>query len=284
MKKNDNTLIFLTIIFIIAILFIGGVLAFFTKKFGDTVPTEINKFANFGDFIGGTLNPILAFLALIALLYTIKLQSDELKATRKELKKTVTAQKKQAKSLKLQNKATKLQIFENTFFQLISIFIELKSNFTVSRRERVDGFENGSPTTNFIIREMTYHETIHSFLDELKLQYLGDYEKFNNSHECLTGSYFSQIYQIIKFIDDSDIDSKQRYINIFRAQFTENELELLFYHCLGNIGKRKFKGLIEKYEFFEHITYNVDIEKSLKEYDINAFGSNQTLIDKYNGV
>lgn len=241
----------------------------------------IGKLANLGDFFGGILNPIFAFLAFLALLVTIILQATELKATRKELRKSSKAQKKQSKSLKLQNKATKLQMFENTFFQLISIFIELKSNFTVSHWERLHGIKNGQPTSNTIVRNMTFHETIQRFLEDLKGQCSGDYEKFNNTHESVTGSYFAQTYQIIKFVDESSINDKQKYINIFRAQFSKAELELLFYHCLGSIGKRKFKELVERYEFFEHITHNDDIDKSISNYKITAFGKNEKLKEKH---
>lgn len=44
----------------------------------------------FGDFIDGTLNPILSFLSLIALLFTIVLQSQELEATRIGLNRSVS--------------------------------------------------------------------------------------------------------------------------------------------------------------------------------------------------
>lgn len=90
------------------------------------------------------------------------------------------------------------------------------------------------------------------------------------------------MFQILKFIDDSNIENKQRYVNIFRAQFTKNELEFLFYHCLGTIGKKRFKKLVEDYEFFEHIILNDDIEKQLLEYDKKAFGKNEKILDVYN--
>lgn len=47
-----------------------------------------------GDFFGGMLNPILAFASFMALLYTIRIQSEELKLTREEFKKSVEAQKR----------------------------------------------------------------------------------------------------------------------------------------------------------------------------------------------
>jgi hypothetical protein len=39
---------------------------------------------------------------------------------------------------------------------------------------------------------------------------------------------------------------------------------------------------VNRYEFFEHIILNADIEKKLLEYDRKAFGKNQQIIDKYN--
>jgi len=56
----------------------------------------------FGDFVGGTLNPLLSLLALAAILWTIILQSEELKATREELKRFAEAQREQAENLRLQ--------------------------------------------------------------------------------------------------------------------------------------------------------------------------------------
>lgn len=50
-----------------------------------------------GDFFGGMLNPILAFASFIALLYTIRIQSEELRLTREEFSKSVDAQERLAK-------------------------------------------------------------------------------------------------------------------------------------------------------------------------------------------
>ncbi len=123
---------------------------------------------------------------------------------------------------------------------------------------------------------------ISGYLKSLKTEkFKIDYDLFNKYHEKFTGTYFGLIYQILKLINESNIKDKQKYINIYRAQFTKDELEFLFYHCLGTIGKRKFKKLVENYEFFEHIGLNNDIEKRLLEYNIKAFGKNETIIEKY---
>ena len=70
----------------IASVIVGLVLALYifnfdTQRFADS--NEI--WGQFGDYVGGTLNPALSFLALIALLYTIKLQSRGLRLSTLEL-------------------------------------------------------------------------------------------------------------------------------------------------------------------------------------------------------
>jgi hypothetical protein len=266
-----------------------------------------DHFGQFGDFIGGTLNPILAFLSFMALLYTIKIQMDELKlsreeleATRKELEGSRIAQQEQSKSLELQNKATEVQMFENTFFKLFDLFNLTKNTLQVKMKLVTSGLSSEIRAT---INDREYcipHENIgywkkydvnssrnraiELFLDIFKVLYTRDYNHFNEHYESLTGAYFVQVYQLLKFVDESIIENKKRYISIFRAQFSKEELELLFYHCLGEIGRPKFKLLVEKYEFFEHMIHHKDIDKPLKQYDIKAFGKSQVLINKYNGI
>lgn len=59
-------------------------------------PTSQEQFGQFGDFIGGVLNPIIALMALFALIEGISVQEEELKATRAELKEARTTAQRQA--------------------------------------------------------------------------------------------------------------------------------------------------------------------------------------------
>lgn len=99
-----------------------SIFMFYFINFNGGLSSEHERWGAFGDFIGGTLNPILSFMALIALLLTIVLQnrqieisSNELElsrkerqATREELKRSASAQEKseiaqvkQAKALEI---------------------------------------------------------------------------------------------------------------------------------------------------------------------------------------
>jgi hypothetical protein len=296
-KKNSTKLNKLNYLLYFAILLLFSTLCVYFYNFKNGLSTESSNWGTFGDFMGGTLNPIFALFSLFAIIYTIKIQTqelefsrEELEATRSELKESRIAQQEQSESLKLQNEATKLQIFENTFFQLNSLWDKTKSNIEVITTGssglllNINGNQIQNFSRNEKVKEMgTFmgSKGIKKFL--LFLNHLDkfDYKKFNDKYENYTGAYFGQIYQILKFIEDSNIENKQRYVNIFRAQFTKDELEFLFYHCLGIIGKRKFKKLVEDYELFEHMILNENVENQLLEYDIDAFGKNEIILKRY---
>ncbi|WP_323665891.1 putative phage abortive infection protein [Aliarcobacter butzleri] len=306
-EKNSSKLNFLNkILYGAIVIFIILVITYFIFIF-NLSDEQKGNWGTFGDFIGGTLNPIFALFSLFAIIYTIKIQTkelelsrEELEATRKELEGSRIAQQEQSESLKLQNQATKLQMFENTFFKLFDLFNLTKNTLQVKMILVTSGSTN---ELGIIVNDKKYelssndtkywekyqgnssrNRAIELFLDIFKILHNRNYNDFNRNYESLTGAYFGQVYQLLKFVDESIIDNKKRYISIFRAQFTKEELELLFYHCLGDIGRPKFKLLVEKYEFFEHMIHHKDIDKPLKQYDIKAFGKSQILINKYNGI
>lgn len=82
---------------IILFFFIAMVLCLYLWKFnglafGDTA----DVWGQMGDYFGGMLNPIFAFASFLALLYTIRIQSEELRMTREELSKSASAAIKSA--------------------------------------------------------------------------------------------------------------------------------------------------------------------------------------------
>jgi len=273
-------------------------------NFHDGISQDHTEWGTFGDFMGGTLNPIFAIFSLAAILYTIKIQTEELElsrkeleATRDELRKSSEAQQEQSESFKIQNESIKLQSFENTFFQLLNLWLQTRQHLVI-KIGMITGGTSSYVTTE--INDLSEHhdyrklpfktgeyfsfEAIKMYLQILKNMNGFNYEKFNKKYENSTGTYFIQIYQILKFIHNSSIVNKQFYANLLRAQLTKEELEFLFYHCLGSIGERKFKPLVEEFEFFEHLVLNSTLEKHLIRYATKAYGNNQTILSLHNKV
>ncbi len=263
-----NKLIFLAIILFIVVI---GIYFF---NFNNGFSVEKSEWGAFGDFIGGTLNPMFAFLSLIAIIYTIKIQTEELEYTKEELEKSRIAQEKQSKSFQIQNNSIKQQTFENTFFRLLEHH-------------------------NSLIDEL-YKET-----DELynKIVIKGDNNKiiinFLENNKGIVKTYFMTLYQLLKFINDEEKKflkdtisfNPKLYTNIIRATFDDALLCLLAFNC--NIKDfEKFKKLIEKYNFLEHLNIEFVNEKghelkvidALFMFEKSIFGDNASLYEIVNSI
>lgn len=132
-----------------------------------------------GDFFGGLLNPILAFVSFMALLYTINLQSRqldisklELEATRKELVASRKAQEDSSIALDGQLLNLKLQRLDNFFFKLIQHHSfdvgELNLDSSQLLAKNVSDFANSPTAENIeiIFNSMIYSGLIHrNFLE-----------------------------------------------------------------------------------------------------------------------
>lgn len=102
----------------LAIVFVVSVFVAYFLIFNNGISAKQEVWGQFGDFVGGTLNPILSFLSLLALVFTVMLQihqldiaraelknsQSELVATREELRRSADAQHLTATSLNEQAK------------------------------------------------------------------------------------------------------------------------------------------------------------------------------------
>lgn len=86
-KKNTMPLVLAGAV-VTAFFIILAVFAIYIHTFNGGLTANHERWGTFGDFVGGILNPILAFLSFIALLFTVALQSRDLKVSNETLKET----------------------------------------------------------------------------------------------------------------------------------------------------------------------------------------------------
>ena len=106
LASSDQLLKWLVWIFASAIAAVAAVFIFYLFNFQGSLTLEHERWGTFGDFMGGTLSPILSFLALAALLLTIVLQNRELEATRVEISQSRIAAQEQVAHFKNESKKT----------------------------------------------------------------------------------------------------------------------------------------------------------------------------------
>lgn len=83
--------------------------------FHDGISPHQDVWGQFGDFLGGTLNPIFAFMTFIALLYTMALQADQVRQAEKSLEVT-------EEQLRIQTRDSHKQLTASVLLELRQIY------------------------------------------------------------------------------------------------------------------------------------------------------------------
>lgn len=280
---SEQLLSWLIGIFFISTFIVAVVFIFYFCNFSGSLSNDHQRWGTFGDFIGGMLNPILSFFALIALLLTIILQNKELEETREELKRSATAQEKSESSLKKQSDILIRQQFEQTFFS----FLE-QHNAALEKISTASGRWIKGRSDLDIVREAIFDATS---LENAK-------EKLEEKNG-LCGHYFRILYQLLKFIatnipgseigtsfdKDKIIDSvmtenEKMYSNMVRSFLSYNVSQVLAINCYcdgENSTYWRYKLLLERYEFLEHMPFEINKKQNklllkTREYYNTAFG------------
>ena len=269
-------------------------LGIFKKQFSSyPLSSAPDGWGQFGDYIGGTLNPLLAFLSFSALLFTIFIQlkqldfSDkqlqrtlddlnlsrtELSLTRTELARSADAQSGSKQVMEEQLLTQSLQQFDSTFFAMLR---EL-NNLLLDLEKSAQG--NESKLTK--CHDAVINEFSHSIQTQI-IELLKDRE---------VSRFFMLLFQLLKIIDkkiDENIYlktdksvTKKMYSNIVRASISEKAMQLLMVNVLHENFK-PYKELVEKFAFFEHTSffknerYNLLLANIAFRFNDSAFDNSQ---------
>lgn len=250
--------------FIFGLIFLIFISYFYILGFDvkEVINSEVGKKGTFGDSFG-FLTALFSALAFGALVITLWQQQEELELTREELKKSANALLEQSKNLQQQN-------FENTFFNMLNLHNDIADE--ASKYLNIKHlYSYTQDSMGGLVRKKQ------NGVEKLSLD---AYLKFYEFNATKIGHYFRNIYQILKFIKYSKVSNQKFYTNILRAQFSTTELNFLFFHCLSNYGKEKFKPLLEEYEFFEPLFLTEEyVLEDIEQYNIKVFGQNDASLE-----
>ena len=290
---SNNMLKILLGIFALALILTSALAISYAVYFDGHIIADHERWGTFGDYLGGALNPILSFFALIAILLTIVLQNRDLKLTRDEMKES--------------KRALKLENFERTFFEMLRLPGIIVEDITMHVKEQVETYSQISPKSTEIrtridkgricfkyLREKLQEE-YYSVTSSKKIQpneyphYIElAYNRFAENFENKVGHYFRTLYRIFKFVHESDPDgsvgiNKKHYTGIARAMLSSHELVLLFYDCFYKKGE-KFAKLIIEYSLFENMEFEklFDKENHIPLFNKKAYGDEDWTTVKIN--
>ena len=224
-------------------------------------------------------------LSLNAQTEALKLQIKEFELQRKELEDT-------REVFKIQSQTIKKQQFESTFFNLLNLHHNitnsidvtlLKDKYTLWERSKIPSAQHKDKIEEKYVGRDSFVYFRNKFTEEFSNKFGFEFEnelekvntvylRFYEEHQSDLGHYFRNLYHIFKFIKTSNEEDKNTYMSLVRAQLSNDELFLLFYNCLSELGREKFKPLIEEFHLLQNINFNTILsEEHIKEYNDSAF-------------
>lgn len=250
-------------------------LGLYIYSFGFKLANKQEVWGQFGDFIGGLLNPLFAFTALLALLYTINLQSRELKNSAIQLERS-------AEALDKQNKVMEKQNFEVTFFQLLRLYNDIVQDLHITTSDYENLLQLAPYKKSYDDRrciQALSQDLFQSYLNPVargdSLERLEEsidavYNAFYDEYGSVIDSYFRIIYNIIKFVHSkrSVIEDPTFYTNLLRAQLSKYELTLILYNGISSFGNQKMLPLLKEYKILKHLDLEcLENEMGFKVYE-----------------
>lgn len=263
-------------LFLIALFAVGTLATIGMLYFGVNNPQSFKDLGSWGDFFGGTLNPILTFLTLLGVLATIAYQKIELNLTRKELDRSATAQEKQLSALSDQS-------FENTFFRMLELHNTIVNSIDLVRGDRTT---HGRDCFNTFYERLRKHyiavKNSSPVLDE-QIALTNAYNLFWERTQPELGHYFRFLFNVIRFIKRDSL-GEEFYIKLLRSQLSNQELLLLFYNCLSLQGA-KFKIFAEEFALFDNLPISRLLDPSHKyRFSISAYGNNSEALKNWSSA
>ncbi|CAI8819435.1 putative phage abortive infection protein [Pseudomonas chlororaphis] len=224
-----------------------------------------------GDFVGGMLNPLLSFAALMAVLYSLRSQSKELALARLESKENQRIQAQQSAIFERQN-------FESVFFRLLDIHSKLAnelvmtySDYSYNRLQERQAV-GGEAFKYIVTNHFPYGRNVLS-ADDYKKKLLSASKDLELRYQKQLAHYFRNLYQILKQIDSLGMDplrltrpssmanarawaanynTQRNYANMLRAQMSSMELHVILLNCLTEKGEG-MKYYVERFSLLKHV-------------------------------
>jgi hypothetical protein len=249
------------------------------------ISSEVDsRLGNFGQLTEGLVGSLWALAGIILVYETLKLQRNELRLQRKDLEFQSKEIIKQTEQLSRQNKTLETQTFENTVFHLMSLHNEILESIAFKItiiddsgnkvKKNIHGRESFVEFYTIYKRyfNASFEDNPNFDIDTTAIQTMinSSYHQFYEENQLHLGHYFRNLFIILKFVDKLVGEEKIFYLDLIRAQLSNYELLLLFFHCLSDIDV-KFKPLTEKYALFRNLPDDELITLTKELYDPKAY-------------
>jgi len=202
------------------------------------------RWGQFGDYISGLLNPVVATGALVLLFISVQIQRRELRSTRQALENQVDLLKRQET--------------ESMFFRLLGLRDEVISSFSYGGSAHSIGNDQNQITFSGqrALRELARNLSYTKLFVEVRENPSESPEqasKLSSIAEEYSGmflSYALTIRSVLNHLDTIPQDASERFATIFRGLLTPSELLVLFVY---GFHIPHFNAILDKYSVLSAI-------------------------------
>ncbi len=231
--------------------------------------TEVkSQLGQFGDYIGGALNPVLSFAALLALIINIQLQIKEFVKTRVELANSASAQAD--------------LVFQSEFFSLLSSLEKLvqelhkqRENFSVTNAKYV--FNQAKEIND---RKHLGHMPEISYIKAI----------FQTSVSSMLVGRVITLLDLINTVNTENLSDKEtKYIQIVKLTLTCECIEFIAVMCNGNestgiyYDAEKLKSYVNRYAMLDKLIVNDEGFFSCFEIHVKKLNLKKSAFGTMNG-
>lgn len=248
--KRYGAIIFIIVIYVV-------LLTLYFYNFHSGFSTTKGDWGTFGDFLGGSLSPLIGIISIILTYNIIKNQSQENKqAEFKNIFQILfdTIPDKE-NIIEIDKKGLKL-LGKKALFRINK---DILSVYKSEKRKRAN-----ANTANLVLFQRSFWSV---------------YEDINGT----SSPYMKVLHNCLKAIDKYCLEERQEtYSSLLRAQLHNDELLFIFYNAIASDDFNDFKSRIEMYSILKDIEYAIpsEFEEFKSLYASSAFEENKSEITK----
>jgi Putative phage abortive infection protein len=269
--------------FVLAGAFVFLILAYWYSfsKYGWS--TNPDAWGQFGDFLGGVLNPLVSLAALFALVISVRMQRAELRDTRSELIEAKNIAADQAETAEKQRRQQRffdlLNLYQNTS-EALTYPCNINTNVTLTFNGKAAISEWLSSSHSGKLLNAFNKTGFGSYPEErFKTISLQELEKMWRSAAVsdFVSPYIRTVFNILAEAESIFGNDHERYILFFRNQFSNSELFILCCHIYLDSDIEQSRDLAGRYELLKHLPQGKLREETEKMFSLNVFGKQRVL-------
>ena len=221
---------------------------------------------NFGEFISGTVGILFTLTATFFLFVSMAEQRQQMYEARQD------------------NERSR---YESTYFNMLAMLdnvmksvdknikmsnsrkIESINEYYLQIKEEYERSKKANSEISNLIQELSGKDSCSIRVQKLKESTADIFEQAVKELNCNVGYFYRYIYNTIMYVEETEIVDdvkKKQYLNILKAQLSDEALALIMYDAISKFGQNKdgfnkFRDVLDRLNFLENIQESVLLER-----------------------